>query len=175
MQHDQTRLALLLPQELCHAPRDERVANAMEAVLPQLVLLRDVLVDRVRPDMLRHRLMELAVKDGYISRPGHFLDAVVYDVQRGRVVQRCEVGQGLEFVVSLLVDDLRRVEIAPVDDTVADDGDVFLLLDGGKLGVLDEHLEHVLEGIFLAGYSLFEFLVCVDRLGAARVFQLRRR
>ena len=82
MQNYQTRLVQLLAQELRDAPRDERIADAMEAILPQLILLRDVLVDGVGADVLRNRLVELAVEHSYVSRLGQLLDAEPDDLER---------------------------------------------------------------------------------------------
>lgn len=115
--------------------------------------------------------MELAVEDGDVARGGQVADAEGDDLQRRGVVQRRQVGQGFEAVVAILVDDLGGVVVAAVDDAVAGNADIFLLGDGGEVGVADELLEHVREGVVLGvDFGVVDALVFVDGLAVAPVF-----
>lgn len=89
MHQYQIRLVQLLTQELSHAPRDERVANAVESILSQFILLCDFLIDGVGSDVLGNRLVELAVKDSYVPGLWQLLKAEPDDLERRRVMQRC--------------------------------------------------------------------------------------
>ena len=70
MQYNQRRLALLLTQKLRYTPRDERVADSMEAILPQSILLCNLLIYRIRRDVFGEGLVELAIEDSNVPRPG---------------------------------------------------------------------------------------------------------
>lgn len=70
------------------SPCDERVADAVEPILPQPVLPRDGLVDQIRPHVQGHASVGLGVEAGDVDGAGQLPDAAPDDLQAGRVVQR---------------------------------------------------------------------------------------
>ena len=137
VQDNQTSLVLLLPQKPRHRPRDKRITNPMKSIFPQLVLLRNLLVDRICIDMLRNRLMELAIEHCYISRTREFFETILHDLESGCVVKGREVGEGFEVVVCVFIDNFGGIVIPAMDDSVADDCDILFLRDGVEVLVVD--------------------------------------
>jgi hypothetical protein len=159
MQRNNTSLTLGLPQKSSHRPRNERITNPVEPILPEPILPSNLLIDRVRADVLRDALVELAIKIRYVLRRRQALDARFYDLERRAVVQRCEVAEHFEVVVGVLGDDFGGVVVAAVDYAVAGIGDVFFLGDLGKVFVVDELFQEVIECLVLRFNLLFHFLV----------------
>lgn len=142
---------------------DERIADPVEAVLPQLVFLRYHLVNRVRADMLRDGRMERAVKVRDIRRMRQDLADRAHDAQRGRIMQRRQIAQLLDMMVRLPVDDLAPGIVAAMHDAVAREVDILLLRQLGQAFIPGQVVEDVFEGVFLRGdvlqLSAFDFHV----------------
>ena len=117
-------------QELRDGSRDEGVAYAVESILAQAVLARDVLVDGVRGDVRRDGGVELGVEAGDVDSAGQLLETGIDNIQGCAVMQRGQVAQGLEVVICVLGDDLGGLVVPAVDDAVAGNGDV---IGGGNL------------------------------------------
>ena len=151
----------LLPQKLGGGAGDEGIADTVEAVLPQVVAPRDVLVDGVRPDVLGDGVVELAVEAGDVEgRLGQIAHAAVDDDEGCRVVQRRQVIELLEVVVGLVRDQFWADKVAAVDDAVADVGDILLAADLGHAVVVDQGLEKDVKGVCLGRHLLvFDFFV----------------
>ena len=86
MHHNQIRLVLRFIQELRHRAKNEGIADPMEPVLAQPVRLGYFLVDRVRFDVFRERLVECTVKIGDTSDPWELLAACPDNLQSRKVV-----------------------------------------------------------------------------------------
>lgn len=67
MQRDDADVGWVLAQELGCCPRDEGVADAVEAVLPEAAAACNVLVDGVGADVLGDGGVELAVEAGDVA------------------------------------------------------------------------------------------------------------
>lgn len=177
MQGDDVELARRLAEELGDRVGDELVADAVEAVLAELVLARHVRVNGVGADVLGQRGVELRVKAGHVDGLGQLLDARLDDLEGGRIVQRRQVRQRLEAVVRVLGDELRLGEAAAVDDAVAGDGDVFGPADLPELPVLDQRPEQDPERVVLGldRFRVRHLFVLAHHLAPAHVLELGGR
>jgi hypothetical protein len=124
MQRDDVELLQILPEELCHRPGDEGVAEPVEAVLAQLVLPCHLRIDGIREDVLWHGGMELRVKARDVVRLGQLLEARLDNLQCGRIVQGRQVRKCLDMMVRFRIDQLGRCVVAAMHDTVARNGNV---------------------------------------------------
>lgn len=87
MESDDVDVFNLLSQELGSGAGDKGVADAVEAVLPQMVAPRNVLVDGIRPDVFGDGVVKLAVEAGDVEgRLGQVAHATVDDGEAGGVV-----------------------------------------------------------------------------------------
>src|ERR1700759_5553810 len=76
------------------------------------------------------------------------------------------------MVVSVLVDNLGRIVVSSMHDSVAGNGNVFLLGDCCKVLVVDQLIQHVLEGIVLGGDLLIKAFPLGYRFRASGVLKL---
>lgn len=91
MQHDQTGALLGLAQVLRHTAEDERIADAVKAILAQPPRRGNLLVDRVRPDVFGQGLVEGRVEVGDVPHVDELLHAGADDLEGGVVVPACIV------------------------------------------------------------------------------------
>lgn len=86
MHNDKIRLLLRFVQKLCYSPQDERVADAVEAILAQTIGLGNFLVDWVRADSFGDCLVETRVEEGDAWNFGELCFAQADYLQRGEIV-----------------------------------------------------------------------------------------
>jgi len=86
MHNDKIRLFDRLVQKLCYRPQDERVADAVEAILAQTIGLGNFLVDWVGAYSLGDCLVETRVEKGDAWNFGELPFAQADYLQRGEIV-----------------------------------------------------------------------------------------
>lgn len=79
MHRDQVGLFHRLADELGDGAENERVADPMEAIFPQPVGRRDLLVDRIRPNVVGQGLVEGRIEVCDAPDVGEFLHACADD------------------------------------------------------------------------------------------------
>lgn len=85
---------------------DKGIAEAVEAVLAQHVLLGNGLVDGIGADVLGHGGMELGVEAGQVDGARQLLEAETDDLEGLCVVQGGQIVELLERRISAVGDDL---------------------------------------------------------------------
>lgn len=173
MQRNDTRLTLRLLQEIRHRSRDESIADAMKAVLPQLVLLRRPGINWIRFYLFGHRCVERRIKVCDILRFWQSLHASFHDGEGASIVQGCKVCELLKMVVCILIDDMSSWIIPSVYDAMAGMCDVVPASNFGQSSVFDQLIQYVLASILVRLYA-FDFLI-LDFLGTALIGQFGRR
>lgn len=118
--------------------------------------------------------MELAVKDRDIPGLWQLLDAELHDLKRRRIMQWCQVREGLEMIIRILSYNLRPIKVAAVHHSVARNWYVFFLAYVLQIWIIDQLVEHVLKCIVLRGDRLVNFLPFNLALTTPTVFQQRR-
>lgn len=150
VQGDDVEVRGVLAEEAGDGADDEGITDAVEAVLPELVVAGDLGVDGVGADVRGDGGVELGVEVGDVEGAGQLVHAGLDDAQRVGVVQRRQVRDLPQVVVRVLRDDLGRLVVAAVDHAVARYGYVALGRDLGQLPVPRQHVEDSLEGVVLA-------------------------
>lgn len=72
-------------------------------------------------------------------------------------MEGCEVCEGFEMVIRVMVDDFGFAVVAAMYDSMAGYCYIFLLGDGCHVFVVDQLIQHELEGISLAVYFRVDF------------------
>lgn len=115
--------------------------------------------------------MELTVEAGHVVCRWQGTDAKLDNTQTVCIVKRSQVVQVLEVFVGFIGYQLRLAVVAAMDDSMADDANVFLALDLREVLIFDQSFQQKGEGIALALYVIVHLLGLDDRLPISDILE----
>lgn len=121
----------------------------MEAVLAELVFLRDRLIYRICAYMLWDRIVEGRVEVCDIPRVRQDICDCAHDAQSRGVVQGRQITELFNVMVGFFVDDLRAGVITAMNDTVTGKVNVFLIVQLWEALVFGQVIQDEFESVFL--------------------------
>jgi hypothetical protein len=78
-------------------------------------------------------------------------------------------------VIRIVINDLWRIVIPTMYNSMAYNGDIFLLVNLAEVFIVDQLIQHILECFFLSGNLGVNFLVFRYGFSIADIFELGRR